>query len=826
MRKVLIALVVVFALLAGAVAYALSNLNAYLDENREWLAGQVEAALGREVSFEDVSVTLGWGIAAQVTKLRIADDPEYSKEDFVKADDVQVSVNLWPALFGRYEVGRILLDAPALTVIRSNEGFNFDSIAKKTAEEPAPAPAEPEAPEAEGEAAAQPAAAFLVAKTEIRGATLRYVDRTRKPAAEIRIDQLDFSASDVSLDSPIGLQMAAALLGAKEQNFELSGTVGPLGSPPAVEQAALDLAAELGPLVVDELKKNPLLADAIPPELSAPDPMRLAVKLGGTVNDPRVQSTFDATSAALRYGESFVKPKGIPFSVSVDATRSAETLKLASLAFRLADLEVKGQGTITTGETPFVNLELDSNRAPLSGWNRFLPALEGHDVSGEFELHVKAEGPVGGERTPKLEGSLALSGVNARLEGSPHQIEGLTTKIDFREDSLVLPPTKFQLGGSPLEVEARVASLEGRRGTFALRSPGLRAASLGVAGDEVKKEEVIRGLDLSGSFEAPAEKPPLVEGKLRSDAGTLRDIDYQKLLADFALREEVATLDKLALEAFDGTYDGGGRYDMRNADAPQFDFRSKIRGMNLKGLLGTQMPGAEEKIEGTLEADLQLAGSGKEWEVIREKLVGEGRVDVKEGKLKDVNLAEQVLTGVTGIPGLSNFVSERTRQKYPEIFSTGDTAFEKLGGSVQIANGRATTDDITLAARDYSILGKGTFELVNRLDFTATLVASEKLTLDVTEDVKEAKYLRNEQGRIAIPFRLTGSLPDVKPRPDTEYIAKAIGRAAVEKGIEKGLDKLLGGKKKTDEAGETGTEESEDPGREMLRKGLEGLFGR
>ncbi|MGH7860409.1 MAG: AsmA-like C-terminal region-containing protein, partial [Candidatus Binatia bacterium] len=300
----------------------------------------------------------------------------------------------------------------------------------------------------------------------------------------------------------------------------------------------------------------------------------------------------------------------------------------------------------------------------------------------------------------------------------------------------------------------------------------------------------------------------------------------QGLTADFGLREQVATLGALALRAFDGTYDGAGRYDMRDPDAPKFDFRSTIRDMDLKGLLVNKLPGAEEKIEGRLQANLRLDGSGTEWEVIRKNLRGQGRVDVTDGVLKDVNLAEQVLTGITGVPGLSNLISPRTREKYPDLFATGDTKFNKLGASVDIADGVARTDDATLAARDYAIRGEGEFGLDNRLDFTATLVASDQLTGDVVRDVKEAKYIANEEGRLAIPFRLTGSLPNVKPRPDTQYLARAVARAAVERGVEKGLDKLLGGKKRSGEGEAPEGEATPDAGRELLRKGLEGLFGR
>jgi len=170
---------------------------------------------------------------------------------------------------------------------------------------------------------------------------------------------------------------------------------------------------------------------------------------------------------------------------------------------------------------------------------------------------------------------------------------------------------------------------------------------------------------------------------------------------------------------------------------------------------------------------------------------------------------------------LSNLISPRVRAKHPALFATGDTKFDKLGGSVVVADGVARSDDLTILARDYAMLGKGTYSLDNQLDFTATLIASRELSDDVIADVREVKYLANEQGKIEIPFRLTGALPHVKPKPDGEFIARALSRAVVGKGLEK-----IFGKDKPPPPGVTATPDLKHPERELLKKGLEGLFGR
>jgi len=75
MRKWLVVLAVVAVLLIGGAVVVISNLNACLGHNREWIAEQAEAAVGRTVAFEDVGVSLSAGLGVGIEGLRVADDP-------------------------------------------------------------------------------------------------------------------------------------------------------------------------------------------------------------------------------------------------------------------------------------------------------------------------------------------------------------------------------------------------------------------------------------------------------------------------------------------------------------------------------------------------------------------------------------------------------------------------------------------------------------------------------------------------------------------------------------------------------------------------------
>jgi uncharacterized protein involved in outer membrane biogenesis len=825
MRKWVI-LGVLLAAAAGAVALALSNLNSYLNRNKDWLAARVESALGRKVTFSEIGVQFLGGFGARIQDLRISDDPAFSEEDFVRAGEVRVAMRIWPALFGRYEVSRVVLVRPEVNVIRTREGFNYETIGKRKGESVA-APPEAPAPEATAPRAARdraPAgaeqAAFLVAVVDLQKGQFRYRDRTTSPPGDLRVRDLDFSASDASLDRPVRVNLAAALFGAEKQNARLRGSIGPLGSPPNVHSAALDLSVEIGPIVVDEMKKIEALAKALPRELSSTDPVSLAAKVSGSLDRLALEAEFAGSNAAILYGKAFRKPKGVPLDLKLRAERAGSRIDLKSVALRLAALDLAAKGTVDSGRGGLLDLEIDSRKTPLAGWDQLVPAFAGHAVSGTVEVHVRVRGESAGAEAPQISGTVALADVSARQSGSPYEIEGLTSRIELKGDSATIPPTTFKLSGSPVEVAADVASFRPLAANFTLKSSQLTAASLAFASPAAKKPELLRGLEVRGQFRS-AKGGAELQGTLRSSEGSLRDVEYRDLDADVTLRDQVATLRKLELRAFDGAYAGGGRYDMREKDDPKFDFRSTIRGMDLKRLLASQSPGSEQRIEGRVDADLVLDGAGKTWEVVKKQLRGSGRIDVRDGMIKDVNIADQVLQSVTGIGGLANLISPRVRERHPGVFATGDTRFEKLGGSVRIEGGVARSDDLTLAARDYAIFGKGTYSLDNDLDCTATLLASKELSDDVIADVREAKYIANAQGKIEIPFRVTGALPRVKAKPDAEFIARALSRAV----MGKGLDKIFG-REKPPPPGVTPTPDRKHPERELLKKGLEGLFGR
>jgi hypothetical protein len=895
MRKWII-LAVVLAVLGAASVVALTSLNSYLNRNRDWIAEQAKAALGREVAFDEIGVSVLGGVGARLVNLRVADDPKFSPEDFVRAAQVRVTVRILPALFGRYEVSRFILEKPLVTVIRTAAGFNFDTIGA-AGEAAAGAEAGPEAVAdgAKSPGSEKPSGAevlpLLVSAMRISDGEVRFVDRTAAKAGagagELTVRKIDFDASNVGFSTPVELELRAALLDADDQNVALEGTVGPVGdltdvqripahvavdvgpldvdallravpaaaaqlppglgltgpvrlratisgSPAEVTVSDLDLAATvfgakernltvagtigpvrpdalgpdldvnlklaLGPVVIDDMKRLDAVAAAFPKELSGTRPVRLEATASGKVDRLQLNATFSGEDAEIRYGPGFVKPSGVPLGLEVAAKRADGAVDVQTLKVRLATLNASGSGRVTITAPQALDVQLAVSPTALAGWEKLLPALQDYDLSGTLEAKLAAKGALAGEKLPAVTGAVTFRDVHAQADGSPQRIDELSGTLEFTGNGVVLPPTKFKLGGSPAELRATVEPLDAPVVQFAFNSPELSAAAIGAADPEAEGGEVFRSLAVEGTLRTAGEKPQF-RGTIRSPSGRLRNVDYQALQADLGLQNDVATLDSVSVRAFDGTTTASGRYDMRNAQAPAFDVRTNVAAVALQPLLGGWFPDAAGKIEGTLDANLSLAGSGEGWETIKRTLRGNGRAAVTNGALKGVNVAGGVLGGVTGIPGLAVLVPPKVREKHAALFTDHDTSFDTLSGSVDIADGGASTNDLVVSARDFTMRGQGRMTFDSRVDFTATLFLSPALSKEVIDDVHAAKHLADAQGRLEIPFRIAGVLPDARPVPDLSVVTKALSGAVVEEG----LGKLLGIGGTKGSAGATGS---------------------
>jgi AsmA protein len=80
----------------------------------------------------------------------------------------------------------------------------------------------------------------LIREVAIRDGAIRYVDR--KAGSEKRLEKIDLSLKDVTLETPVRFAFSATL---DDKPFALEGSIGPIGKTPGKGDMTLDLAATL-----------------------------------------------------------------------------------------------------------------------------------------------------------------------------------------------------------------------------------------------------------------------------------------------------------------------------------------------------------------------------------------------------------------------------------------------------------------------------------------------------------------------------------------------------------------------------------------------------
>ena len=494
---------------------------------------------------------------------------------------------------------------------------------------------------------------------------------------------------------------------------------------------------------------------------------------------------------------------------------------------KLHSLELATAGDIRFGDVTTLNLSLDSKPAALEGWDKIIPAIASYALTGTMEMQAKVHGKVGKGATPEIQGTLSLKKATAKPPQFPKPIENLDTKIHFTGQRADISDMTLSLGSSRIRLSAAIDKFSPLIFSYKLSTPEVRPADYQTSLPDERKTDVIRNLRSEGQFSNAGDNI-VYQGKLNSADGTLYNIPYKTLDTTLSLANKVANIRGLRVNALSGLVQVDGEYSFKEP-TPRFAVTSKVQGIDVKELYTALDAKAERDIRGRLNAEMKLAGSGKNWEEVKPTLHGQGEAEVLQGALLNFNLADSALGGITGMPGLANLINPSLRRKYPETFTAKDTEFKELKMLLDVGDGRINVKNLRMAAADFFVQGGGWADFTRAVDFRTTVNFSDRLSADLARSAREIKYLLNNQGQLEVPVALTGRLPNVKPRPDTQYLGQIVQRGLMRKGAEELQNRFLGGKQQTQQQESAPADAKKDRKNstdDLIRRGLEGLFRR
>ncbi len=779
-------------IVVGVVGYAFLNLNSIIAANRARLLDRAAAAIGRPLEVAEIKATLGWGVAIDVTGVRLADDAAFSQLPFVQADEVLLKVELLPLLHKEIKVTELVLQRPQIRIIRSASGvINASTIAKTRNAtgwvlEPGAAPG-PESGLAE--LANRPTGVpksgrpqmsvsrSTVNKVVIETFTMEdgrivYIDN-RAGGAPVTVNAVNLKVTHFSLAKPFDVALELAAFG-DHQNLAVSGTAGPIVKDGAIDTGAIpvNLDTSVGPLTLAQLKSVPELAKVLPHALVISDEVKLQAKVTGTVDALNFDAATDLSSNRVAYAPTFDKPAGTELKVAASGVRSAGSVVVQQASLTVGDLRAKLTDIVLA--TGRMSARVDTNRFDLGPIASLIVRAQRYHAAGAVEIHA---GVSLANSIPALNGTVALTNVTAATpNGKTPPVSDLNGTIRIAGNAANLGPLTFKLGSGSAQLEASVDSLQPLRASYRLSADKIRLAELAPGRKDAGNENLVQvsatgtvgnvGGALAGST------------KLSAASGLLANVPFTLLAFDANYGGDRVKVNSLKFGAFDGTIGAAGVATI--GAAPAFDFRIDAQNVNMQAALDSQHSKAANTIRGSLTGDLQIAGQGKGLDQVKPTMRGSGRARMDNGKLIGVNLVAQALKKANNVPGIGALVPAAVVANHPELFQSPDTDIQEASLTFAILGPRIISHDIVARSTDYSIFADGWFDLDKYLDLTARIVMSPPFSSELVAARHNASFLTNNDGEIEIPLRVSGRLPHPVVAPDVRQMAQRAASHAVQ----------------------------------------------
>jgi uncharacterized protein involved in outer membrane biogenesis len=784
MRRIYILLAVLFVfVLLFVIVFA--NLNRIVNSKKGFILARAEKVIGRRVAVDKISVTLRGGIGIRLHNFALADAPAFSSGNLLEASDLQINAKLWPLFKREFQVKKLILHSPVLTIIRNEHGdFNFNTLAtgsgKGEAEQPTPSGRKSPAPPV-----------LAIALVNIDNGEILLEDR--KDGSKLRIANIDSHIENLEMNHPVNITAKASVF-SDDQNVKLKGYFGPLAGGGSIEKVPVEASIELDKLDVEKCREALTARGAV-----FPDGMKIGGQLGAEIDAKSTEEglglkgKIDAASVSASLPERFEKRKGTELSLTFDAIIVPDEVRVSGYTLNMASLALSGDGVMRGGQNPTVMLNVKGENVNLSFLENLVPMLRDYDLSGVADLQARVKGDLSSQKLPEVDGVIALRNGGVKVPGLPNPLSDVEVKAVLSGDRAQIEKAVVRSGSSTITATARIQKLRPVRLSYHVTSPVITLSDFRSLPPGMRNPQVLKGVVADGQMEV-VNNIPSSRGSLASKDGVLGDFDYKELKASFVMNGSKASIDSVSLQAAGGKLSGSAQAELAGSK-PTFTMNAKVRNARLADLLSTLPATVKNALRGELNMDVKLSGEGKEWKDIKKSLSGSGLTKVFKGEFINFNIVDKILSGFAQYPGLANLVSESVKAKYPKSFRTPNTEFKNWESDFVIEKGKLMARNLVLSADDYTLIGKGYLDFDRNVDLTLTLFAASNMSRDLAENVSVVKYFINKDGRLELPLLIEGMLPKIRVTPDQEYIRKTMQEALLQKGTEileeKGLKKLL-----------------------------------
>jgi len=442
------------------------------------------------------------------------------------------------------------------------------------------------------------------------------------------------------------------------------------------------------------------------------------------------------------------KPASKPLAIAVSSPSlaldtKAETLAPTTLDLKLGDLPVKVE---VQGEK-LLGAYVVSGKIQV-------PKTSPRELMKSFEI----EPPTTSD--PKALSAFALAS-NFRLTEKQLQLSALDLALDettvkgtFGIEDLEAMALRFDLDVNGIDLDRYLAPKQEAPKTSGSGSAPA-SAKAAVPPTEIPKE-MLRSLNL--------------QGKLRVGRAKVADLQFTDVRLPVEAKDGRTHLGPTQAKLFGGTYDGNIVLDAKPAQAT-LSLDEHVRSIDIGALMKAGFE--TTRVVGKGNASAKLSASGNTDQAMFKTLAGKIDFDVKNGAVTGVDLWYE----------LRRAMALFKRQEQPaRPAGEPKTAFNALSGSALVDKGVLSNDDLLVDMSYIRAKGKGTLALESQ-------AVDYRLVTEIYK-LPEGDASMTDLKAAEIPVTITGTLADMKVRPDVEGYLKSRVKKEVDKKLDEKKEEL------------------------------------
>jgi AsmA protein len=369
-------------------------------------------------------------------------------------------------------------------------------------------------------------------------------------------------------------------------------------------------------------------------------------------------------------------------------------------------------------------------------------------------------------------------GIEAPVTSDPQALSAFALKSDYHltAKEAGLSALDLLLDDTHIRGVAGIADLDAMSMRFDL---GVDAINLDrYMAPAPEKKDGVPAAPVSAAGAKPPTDLPLdalrklnARGLLRVGKATVTKLPFTDVRLPLDAKGGNVHLGPTQAKLFGGTYDGDLVLDARPAKAT-LSMNEHIKSVDMGALLKASLD--TTRVAGKGNANARLTASGNTDVAMFKSLAGKIDFDIKDGAINGVDLWYEIRRALALFKQQPQPAAEPGAPK---------TAFNALSGSAVVDNGVLRNDDLIADMTYLKVKGKGTLALESQaIDYHLT---TEVYKLPAGEEAQLADLKAAE-----IPVTITGTLSDMKVRPDVEGYLKSRFKKKVDEKVEEKKEEL------------------------------------